>query len=81
MTKYYSAWQPERCPGCNSECVREILYGYPLSGAMDGANRGELVLGGCEIDESNPSWRCLDCHADIYQEHLRSGDVGTSRLH
>lgn len=81
MTKYYSARQPDRCPACHSERVREILYGYPLPDAMDAANRDELVLGGCEIDESNPSWRCLDCHADIHQEDLRRGDVGNRRLH
>lgn len=81
MTKYYSARQPECCPACHSERVREILYGYPLPDAMDAANRGELVIGGCEIDESNPSWQCLDCHADIHQEGLHRGDVGNSRLH
>ena len=81
MTKYYSAGQPERCPSCGGERVRKILYGFPMPSAMDAADRDELVLGGCEINESDPFWRCLDCHTDIHFESRCEVAAGNRALH
>lgn len=35
------------CPGCQSDDVVEIIYGYPTSQTMDRADQNEIELGGC----------------------------------
>ena len=43
------------CPKCDGEAV-PILHG--LQSVEDGERRGELVLGGCVIEEGQATWRC-----------------------
>ena len=46
------------CPRCNGAAV-PIVYGLgPPSEAYD---RGEIVLGGCVVDENSPAWHCQGC--------------------
>lgn len=53
----------EVCPVCESAHVLPIVYGFPPSDVMDAARRGELVLGGCNIDESYRNFCCMNCKA------------------
>jgi len=81
MTKRLDSMKPDRCPACNGTRVADILYGFPTSEAMDAAARDELVLGGCEINEFDPCWQCLDCHIRIYPERLHGNDDTSPGMH
>ncbi len=52
---------PEKCPFCGKDTVRPIGYGYPSWETREMAKRGELVLGGCVVDEFAPRWSCISC--------------------
>ena len=47
-----------RCPTCDVVLV-PVLYGYPGPEAVEAAERGEVVLGGCCVEE--PRWACPVC--------------------
>jgi hypothetical protein len=58
------------CPDCHSADVVPILYGYPSAAAYDAAARGELLLGGCILEPTNPRCSCRSCgrrfnHGDV----------------
>lgn len=55
------------CPNCNSERVVHIVYGYPSSGLMEAAMKKEVALGGCLIEDDNPSHKCLSCDSLLYK--------------
>lgn len=42
------------CASCKQKNGVDVLYGYPAPEAVDVAERGELVLGGCCIDLEGP---------------------------
>ncbi len=69
--RYFSARRPARCPGCGSERVVRLVYGYPGPDLRDQARRGEVGLGGCLISEHDPSWGCADCGVRIHHERHR----------
>ena len=48
------------CPTCGS-AVTPILYGYPSPELFETEGRGEVILGGCVVDPSMPTWRCQRC--------------------
>jgi DNA-directed RNA polymerase subunit RPC12/RpoP len=53
-----------RCPRCGAEQTVPILYCYPTPETVAAVERGEIpgvAIGGCVIEESNPSWACPDC--------------------
>ena len=50
------------CPKCKSNHVSQILYGMPTHEAFRMAERGKLILGGCEIVPGQPDYGCLDCN-------------------
>ena len=50
-----------KCPECSSAGVVPILYGMPTREAWEAAERGEFVLGGCTVDEGQPTWSCSAC--------------------
>jgi len=52
---------PPACPTCSAAAV-PILYGLPVSEAVDAAERGLLVLGGCIVADDSPQWRCPAGH-------------------
>jgi DNA-directed RNA polymerase subunit RPC12/RpoP len=52
---------PASCPSCGSDRVVEIVYGLPAPELAERAKRGEVALGGCMVDEENPTNRCLAC--------------------
>ena len=49
------------CPACGSMRVVPIVYGYPAFERATDAEKGLVVLGGCCVDEENPTRACLDC--------------------
>lgn len=51
------------CPKCKSEKTAPILYGYPSHDAFEAAERGEIILGGCELIDGRPheDYGCVDC--------------------
>ena len=51
------------CPKCKSDRTAPILYGYPSHEAFEAAERGEILLGGCELIDSMPheDYGCLKC--------------------
>ena len=42
------------CPKCRSDRTAPILYGYPSHEAFEAEERGELILGGCEMIDGMP---------------------------
>ena len=51
------------CPKCRSDRTAPILYGYPSHEAFEAEERGDLILGGCEMIDGMPheDYGCLDC--------------------
>ena len=50
-----------RCPRCGSNRSLPYVYGLPAPGAGEQARRGEILLGGCIVDQSLPTHFCLAC--------------------
>ena len=48
------------CPKCGG-AARPIMYGFPSPAMFGAAERGEIALGGCTLDPSNPVWECRSC--------------------
>lgn len=38
-----------------------MVYGLPDITAMDLAEEGKLILGGCMVGQDDLDWRCLPC--------------------
>lgn len=49
------------CPRCGSEEIAPIIYGLPGPEAFQAAERGEVILGGCEPHDA--SHGCRSCGA------------------
>jgi uncharacterized protein YjbI with pentapeptide repeats len=49
------------CPGCKSTDVIPIVWGLPGPDLEDQEAAGELVLGGCCVDDDSPGWHCRGC--------------------
>lgn len=45
------------CPTCGERGIR-IAYGYPSGEMWDAEAAGKIVLGGCEVWDGMPNWRC-----------------------
>lgn len=50
------------CPICGTRTAVPIQYGYPSEKGFEMARRGEIILGGCCLDQNNPDWGCKTCH-------------------
>lgn len=47
------------CPLCHkTDQVIPIIYGFPSDELFQKAEKGELKLGGCMMEPSNPDWYC-----------------------
>lgn len=53
--------QPPACPACGAPSL-PIVYGMPGPELMDLADRGAVILGGCIIEENQPTHQCLAGH-------------------
>jgi hypothetical protein len=49
------------CPFCGYGPPIEIVYGMPTYKAEQAAKRGEIMLGGCCVTDSDPKWCCPSC--------------------
>jgi len=49
------------CPSCKAKEGVDILYGMPTPESFENAERGELAIGGCVIEDNQPDRRCLKC--------------------
>lgn len=52
---------PRRCPQCGEATVVAVMYGFPTPEAVEAADRGEVEIGGCIVEDDNPTWRCRQC--------------------
>jgi hypothetical protein len=48
-----------------------IVWGLPTAEEWTEALEDNVVLGGRERDERDPSWKCKQCNADVYCEELK----------
>jgi ribosomal protein S27AE len=53
--------KPSKCPKCGLDGVIPIMYGDPAPEAWAAAERGELQLGGCCVEDGMPIWHCTKC--------------------
>lgn len=53
-----------RCPSCGSERTVPIVYSLPSADVERRAQEGEVVLGGCIVEDDQPDRACLDCRAE-----------------
>jgi hypothetical protein len=57
-----SASNPERaCPRGGQHDPIKISYGYPTFEMFQAHDRGEIVLGGCQMSLTSPTSRCRKC--------------------
>jgi hypothetical protein len=54
---------PSSCPQCGGRRLIPIAYGLPGPELFEAAERGEVILGGCLVDDANPLWQCASCGA------------------
>ncbi len=50
-----------RCPACGEKLGVNIQYGMLGIDMAEAAERGEVVLGGCCIDDDSPERQCIGC--------------------
>lgn len=55
----------KKCPYCNSTELWKYLYGEPTHDY----DKDKYVLGGCEITENQPTYKCKKCGKDIYPDN------------
>ena len=56
-----------KCPRCGEELL-EIIYGMPGSELFEASERGEVILGGCEVFEDGPDYHCKKCNLDYSRD-------------
>ena len=49
------------CPHCGSSNFIPIIYGEPSPELFEKAEKGEILLGGCEIPPDKDNYQCKDC--------------------
>lgn len=60
--------KPEKCPFCQSDDIKEIIYGLPR---VDFDYSG-YIPGGCCVMPDSPKWHCDNCFAKFKQSSKRS---------
>lgn len=69
-------------PHCCDNAMKWIVYGYPSATMFEAAERGEIELGGCCVDEELPMFRCATCGrtvgrlGDVWDEHVADDTWG-----
>lgn len=63
------------CRACGSSRVAAYLYGEPRAdpGLMARLRSGQVVLGGCIIDEDQPDYRCNECGREFRADDRPGG--------
>jgi hypothetical protein len=56
----------ETCPKCDTRGPLEIVYGFPSGEMFDSAHAGLIALGGSDVDDESPAFRCRrsDCDTE-----------------
>lgn len=67
-TKKYRE-RPKCCPVCGGKRILEIVYGEPTPEAEDSEARGDVIFGGCIVDNGYPSWQCNTCSATFVSKY------------
>ena len=49
------------CPSCTATNPLEIVYGSPSNEMQAAEFEGSIVLGGGNVNDGNPAYRCRDC--------------------
>lgn len=49
------------CPDCSSRTACPIVYGEPPLSLQGAVERGEIILGGCVLGDTDPAWSCTEC--------------------
>ena len=54
------------CPHCDQPVERvRVVHGLPTWQLGQAAERGQVVLGGCVVDEDDPQWACPNCREPL----------------
>ena len=61
----------KKCPKCSAGLV-EIVYGMPSYELFEAAERGEVVIGGCEVIGDGPKYHCKNCNIDYSRDLKKS---------
>lgn len=73
------------CPSCLTATVVPVVYGFPVDTTFEAAGRGEVVLGGCIIDDvpwehrGQREMQCTSCGARVWVD-LGLDSAGTASL-
>jgi Endonuclease/Exonuclease/phosphatase family len=69
-----------RCPECQgSPLAVPLVYGLPSSETFEASARGELVIGGCLMDDGpTPRWACPECRESLGWEATTGHTVVTA---
>ena len=57
-----------KCPNCGEKQMVPIVYGFPSEFMMQLSEKGVVELGGCIISGDDPSFRCGNCHNDVWRD-------------
>ncbi|HVM41179.1 MAG TPA: hypothetical protein VM618_10430 [Acidimicrobiia bacterium] len=69
-------------PWCCGASMTPIVYGYPSDTMFEAAERGEIELGGCVVEDDLPMFRCATCGrtvgrlGDVRDEHFADDTWG-----
>ena len=66
--------KPEKCPFCESDDIKEIIYGLPR---VD-FDYSRYISGGCVVMQDSPKWHCDNCFAKFKKSSKRSKKDGNS---
>jgi DNA-directed RNA polymerase subunit RPC12/RpoP len=66
------------CPECGRRVrSRRVVYGLPTIETMERAERGEVILGGCDPSFGS-GFVCSECGASIERDHQRDDRPGSA---
>jgi len=57
----------KKCPICNERMVK-IVYGMPDVDVWEKAEKREIFIGGCCIDEDSPNYHCYKCRKSFSKD-------------
>ena len=65
------------CPECGGALV-PVVYGFPLGETIAAIERGEVMVGGCIVEDGQPREGCPTCSArsDIFATSDDEGGPG-----
>jgi hypothetical protein len=60
--------RPNQCPVCGGDHLAIFVYGYLDEIDCAAIDRGDIILGGCSIDDYSPNWMCNNCNLFMYSK-------------